>query len=84
MNLQDVLAALDGYDDHGGQPVEVPAPLLADARRLLLGLAIDFDEYADHGLDEQGVACPNGDLIYKREARDCTCGLKEARERWRT
>ena len=59
------------------------APVLADAARLIREMAADFNEYADHGLDERGVACPKGDLLTRRTASICTCGLASALARWR-
>ena len=76
--LARVLAALDETVrcDQGDNT----ARIAEDAARLLREMAADFDEYADHGLDDRGNNC---DWLPPGAKGDCSCGLDAARERWR-
>lgn len=51
-----------------------------DAARLLREIAADFDEYAEHGLDDRGNNC---DWLPPGAKGDCSCGLDAARAKWR-
>lgn len=64
------------------RPCSCGQSLNLDAATLLRAMAADFAEYADHGLDDRGVACPKGDMLTRRTASVCTCGLDAARKRW--
>ncbi len=54
------------------------AKIESEAARLLREMAADFEEYADHGLNDRGENCERAELGGR-----CGCGLSAARERWR-
>lgn len=77
-DLARVLADLESQADPKGD-------VMLDAAALLRAMATDFAEYASHGLDDRGVACPLGDWMGKYTTSlgtRCTCGLVSARKRW--
>lgn len=72
--LERVLAELATFKLQSGHEL----PVAIDAARLLREMAADFDEYADHGLNDKGENCERAELCGR-----CGCGLDAARAKWR-
>jgi hypothetical protein len=74
-DLSALLADLDALAasyDHGDEAV-----LAGRAAKAIREMARDFDEYADHGLNDRGENCERAELGGR-----CGCGLDSARARW--